>query len=335
MDKKVRLGKTDLEVNRIGFGGIPIQRLTVEESDRVVRKAVDSGINFFDTARVYTDSEEKLGRILHEVRDKVYIADKCFRRSAEEAAEDIDISLKNLNTDYIDLYQIHNISSEEVKDKVMGPGGAYEALVAAKKQGKIRHIGVTGHKPWILMEVLEKFETVQFPMNYIECDAQKELLPRAKELGLGTIAMKPVAGGALKNVSLNLRYIFEVGMDVAIPGMDHPDQVVENVKVMDNPEPLSEDEKKLLEAEKKELGEDFCRRCEYCMPCPEGLNISFLHLIKGYYFRYGLKEWSKERLAGLEKSYGDCIGCGVCVERCPYGLDMPRIFAETAKRIKF
>jgi hypothetical protein len=239
-----------------------------------------------------------------------------------------------MKTDYIDLYQLHNISTENDMEKILGPGGALEGLKRAKEQGKIGHIGVTGHKPWILLKMIEHFETMQFPFNVIETKAADELIPAAKDHKVGTIAMKPVAGGALRNVGLNLRYILTHGMDVAIPGMDIPEQIGQNVSAAENLQPLSDEEMKTLLGEKDELGETFCRRCEYCMPCPEGLNISFLHLIIGYYFRYGLEEWALERLDGLGKKYTDCIACGECIKKCPYDLNTPKIFREAWAKIQ-
>jgi aryl-alcohol dehydrogenase-like predicted oxidoreductase len=282
--QKIMLGWTGMLVNRIGFGGIPIQRLSFDDTDRLLEKAFDSGINFFDSARAYTDSEEKMGRVLSKHRDKVYLASKTLNRTADGAAADVEISLKNFKTDYIDLYQCHNIPNEADLEKILAPGGALEALIKAKEAGKIRHIGVTIHKPWIGVKALEHFETVQAPFNVIECAALEKLIPEAKKKKVGLIAMKPVAGGALNEVALNLRYILNSGMDVAIPGMDELDQVEKNLSVLKDLKPLSDSEMAKLNAEKDRLGNNFCRRCEYCMPCPNGLNISFLHVLKAYYY---------------------------------------------------
>jgi hypothetical protein len=248
---------------------------------------------------------------------------------------DIEISLGNLDADCIDIYQCHNISSEEQLERVLGPGGALEALVSAREQGMVGHIGITGHKPWIVKKAVERFpfETAQFPFNIVETTALDELLPYVRERKLGTIAMKPIAGGAVRNVLLNLRFILTSGMDVVIPGMDGLEQVEENLSVLEGLAPLSDSEMSVLLDEKEELGDGFCRRCEYCMPCPQGLNISFLHLIGAYYFRYGLKEWALGRLSGLSKKYSDCIACGQCIEKCPYELDTPRIFSDLHRRI--
>jgi predicted aldo/keto reductase-like oxidoreductase len=332
--KRIELGRTGMLVNRIGFGGIPIQRLSFEDSDRLLEKAFDSGINFFDSARAYTNSEEKMGRVFPKYRDKVYLASKTLNRTADGAAADVEISLKNFKTDYIDLYQCHNIPNEADLEKILAPGGVLEALIKAKEAGKIRHIGVTVHKPWIGVKALGHFETVQVPFNIIESAALENLIPEAKKKKVGLIAMKPVAGGALNEVALNLRYILNSGMDVAIPGMDELDQVEKNLSVLKNLKPLSENEMAKLNAEKDRLGDNFCRRCEYCMPCPNGLNISFLHVLKAYYYNYDLKDWVYQRLAALPKTFKDCTQCGECVKKCPYALDMPEIFRQAAADIE-
>jgi len=330
------LGTTGLMVNPIGFGGIPIQRLSMEESDRVIEEAIASGINFFDSSRIYSDSEEKLGRIFCQYRDRVIIATKSFACERDMVLRDIETSLKKLKTDNIEIYQCHNISSIDILDKALGKGGAIEGLMKAKEEGLIGHIGITGHKPWIMVEALKRFdfETIQVPFNYIETSSLEELIPLAKEKEVGIIAMKPVAGGAIKNTDLNFRFILNCGIDVVIPGMDRIGQVKKNLSVLKDLSPLTKGEIKVLEEEKEILGETFCRRCEYCMPCPQGLNIPFLHLLGAYYFRYELKQWAWKRLTSLPKGYQNCIDCKECIEKCPYDLDMPNIFRDLNKRIR-
>ncbi len=332
---EVTLGRTDLRVKRIGFGGIPIQRLSKQEAVEVVAKALDAGVNFFDTSRIYTDSEEKMGAALRGHYNRIVIATKSYSRDAAGIAKDIETCLHTLGTDCIDLFQLHNISREEELQQVLGSGGALEGLEAAQKAGKIRYIGITGHKPWLLRKAVESydFKTLQFPFNIIENACIAELIPVAQKKGIGTIAMKPVAGGALSRVDLNLRYILTNGADVAIPGMDKLEQIPQNFSVLDNLHPLNPEEMALLEKEKEEWSDNFCRRCEYCMPCPQGLNITFLHLLGVYYFRYDLKDWAWERIQSLPKKYQDCIGCLECVNKCPYNLDTPEIFKDTWDKI--
>jgi predicted aldo/keto reductase-like oxidoreductase len=332
---RTQLGGTGLEVSRVGFGGIPIQRLSFDEASAVLSAALEQGVDFIDTARGYTDSEVKIGHVLGSFPGRVVVATKSMAKTRDDMLRDVETSLRDLGLDRIDLYQCHNIASEEQLETVLGPGGAIEALTEARDQGMIGHIGITGHKPWIVAEAVRRFpfETIQVPFNMIETAASEELLPLAREKGLGTIAMKPIAGGAVRNVLLNLRFILTSGIDVVIPGMDRVEQVRENLSVLDRLAPLNEAEMEILQREKEELGDGFCRRCEYCMPCPQGLNISFLHLIGAYYFRYGLRDWAWERLQGLSKKYADCIGCGECVSKCPYDLDTPAIFRDLGRRI--
>lgn len=334
--RTARLLPGAIEALRMGMGGIPIQRLSASDADRVLGKAVDAGINFFDTARGYTDSEAKFGRVLGRRRPQVLIASKSFSRGADDILRDIETTLGNLRSDYVDLYQCHNVASEADLERVLAPDGAVAGMLRAREQGKVRYIGISGHKPRIVARALERFPfaAVQVPANFMETDAMAELIPAARRSGAGVIAMKPVGGGNIRETALNFRFIFAHGVDVAIPGMDSEEQVAANVAALDDLSPLNEGETARLQAEKDRLGERFCRRCEYCMPCPQGLPISFLHVLRNYYFVYDLKDWALERLAGLAKTYKDCAACGECVAKCPYRLDMPEIFRETWEKIQ-
>ena len=329
------MGATGLRVQRMGMGGIPIQRLTLAQSDRLLENAVGAGINFFDTARIYTDSENKMGRVLSRHRSQVVIASKSFSREAAKMMQDIEASLKQLRTDCIDLYQCHNIASENDLAKVLAADGALAGLVKAREQGKIRHIGLSGHKPRIVRMALAHFPfaTIQVPCNFMEIDALADLVPQARRQQVGIIAMKPIGGGNIREIQLNFRFMFTQGIDVAIPGMDSEKQVAENVAVLENVSPLVAEETARLQKEKERLGDSFCRRCEYCMPCPQGLPIAFLHVLKNYYFLYDLRDWVWERIDALAKTYKDCAACGECVKKCPYHLNMPEIFRETWEKM--
>lgn len=324
-----------LKVLKMGMGGIPIQRLDDKHSDKILEKAVAAGINFFDTARIYTNSEYKFGRILSRHRDRVVIASKSFSRDAAAVMADIESSLGQLRTDHIDIYQCHNIASEGDLEKIFADHGAVAGLVKAREQGKILHIGLSGHKPRIVAMALERFafETIQVPCNFMETEAMQDLIPMARRRQIGVIAMKPIGGGNIREINLNFRYIFNRGVDVAIPGMDSEKQIEENVAALADLSPLNQQETVRLQKEKDRLGDHFCRRCEYCMPCPQGLPISFLHVLKNYYFLYDLKDWVWERIPTLAKTYKDCIACGQCVQKCPYNLDMPKIFKETWEKM--
>jgi predicted aldo/keto reductase-like oxidoreductase len=333
--EKRKLGRTDIEASVVGFGGIPIQGLASTEAERLLLHALDRGINFFDSARAYTDSEEKMGRALHAHRDSIYLASKALSRTSSGMRKELEKSLGNLRTGMIDLYQVHSVGSLGDLEKTLAPGGAYEALARARDEGKVRWIGVTGHSRPVLFKAIETglFDTVQLPFNPIENEWEEKVLPAAREERMGTIGMKPVAGGAIRNVGASIRFSLTRGIDVSIPGMDSPAQVDENVRVGEELGPPTAEELAALREERELWGERFCRRCAYCMPCPEGLNIPFLLLIEGYYTRYELHDWARERLQALSKTYGDCTACGECLEKCPYDLPIPDLMKDAVTRV--
>ena len=334
--EKRELGRTDLEVSVVGFGGIPIQGLSSSEAERVLLHAIDRGINFFDSARAYTDSEEKMGRALNEHRGRIYLASKALSRNARGMRGELEKSLRNLRTGMIDLYQVHSVGSLEELERILAPGGAYEALAKARDEGKIRWIGVTGHsRPVLFKAVLTGlFDTVQLPFNPIENEWEEDMLPETRKAGIGTIGMKPVAGGAIRNVGASIRFSLTRGIDVSIPGMDSTGQVDENAAVGEDLRAPTEEELAALQEEKMVWGEKFCRRCAYCMPCPEGLNIPFLLLIEAYYTRYELHDWALDRLKTLSKTFSDCTACGECLEKCPYELPIPDLMKDAVTRVE-
>ncbi len=335
MQKRV-LGKTDFEVSAIGFGGIPIQRLKEDEAFELIEEASKQGINFIDTATPYGRSEELIGYSLEkDGRDKWLIATKSPVRDYNGMKEAVEASLKKLRTDVIDLYQLHNVSSEEAYNQVMGNDGALKALREAKEQGKIREIGITSHSVDILEKAVEtgEFATIQFPYSPVEKQGEK-LFERAKELNIGVIVMKPVAGGAITSVELSLRYIMEnPNVSVIIPGMDKVEQVIENSKVGIDVRTLTEEERETIEKEAEELGDEFCRRCGYCAPCPQGINIPTLIVMEGYYLRYDLQDWAKERYASQVRNASHCIECGQCEPRCPYNLPIRKILKRVHENL--
>jgi predicted aldo/keto reductase-like oxidoreductase len=329
-----RLGKTGLNVSVIGFGGIPVQRISSLEASRLVNRALDLGINFFDTARAYTDSEAKLGPVLRERRSEVYIATKSLARTRAEMEADIEKSLKTMGLESIDLYQVHNVKDPETMDQILNPGGAMEALRAAQKGGVVKHIGLTSHIKNMVLNAIrqEVFTTVQFPFNATETDGAEEILQAARQNNVGVIVMKPLGGGSFTNAAQALRFILEYPVTTVIPGMDSLDQVEENAAIGGSPEPLTDDERSQLMAAVAKLGATFCRRCEYCLPCAQGIDIPGVFLLDGYYVRYNLKDWARARYRNMVKTDA-CLQCGECEERCPYSLPISQMLAEAGARL--
>jgi len=318
-----KLGKTGLKVSVVGLGGIPIQRVNQDEAVEIIKECKNQGINFIDTARGYSVSEEYIGSGLKEVgRDSFYIATKAPSFTYEDMKKSIETSLEKLDVDYIDLYQVHNASKQWQIDRVVSEDGALKALIEAKKEGKIRHIGITSHNKDILAQALEypEFETIQFPFNPIE-NQGIDVFEEAKEKNIGIIGMKPIAGGVFREAQLSLRYIINSEMiTLAIPGMDSVEQVVENAYTGKEMIPLTDEEVGLIEKEVKELGEDFCRRCGYCTPCPQGINIPLMMVLENYVKRYNLADWAVDRYGAQENKASDCVECGICETRCPYSI---------------
>ena len=333
------LGNTGLKVSRLGFGGIPIQRITQEEATALIRKLPEYGINYIDTARGYTVSEEYLGIAMEGIRDKFVLATKSMARTREAMEKDIETSLKNLRTDHIDLYQVHNAPPAQM-NIVTGKGGALEALLEAKAAGKIGHIGITAHEIGTFEMALEMdwVETIMFPYNFVELQAA-DLIRKCAEKGKGFICMKPLAGGAIENAPLAMRFIASnKDITVNIPGMANEDELKQNVAAACDPAPLSEDDLKEVQNIRDTLGNQFCRRCNYCQPCTMGINISFCFTINGYLTRYGLKDWAIGRYKGMAVEPNACIECGMCESRCPYHLPiiemLKDVYSNFQKEIK-
>ena len=330
----VTLGKTGLKISRLGFGGIPIQRVDAATTKELVKAMAEKGINYIDTARGYTVSEGFLGEALEGLRDKFVLATKSMARSKEAMAKDIEISLGNLRTDYIDLYQVHNPGLKDI-DTVIAPGGALEALMEAKEAGKIGHIGLTAHSVEVFEKALELpwVETIMFPYNIVESQGE-ELIKKCKELNVGFIAMKPLAGGAIEDGNLAIRYICaNPDVTVVIPGMYDLKEIDQNLAAAENEAPLTEEELAKMQEVKNLLGSNFCRRCNYCAPCTVGINIPGIFLFQGYLDRYGLGEWAKGRYETLAVKASACVGCGVCETRCPYNLPIREMLKDAA--VKF
>ena len=327
------LGKTGLKVSALGFGGIPIQRIDPEKTKLLMHQMMDAGVNYIDTARGYTVSEEYLGYALEGIRDKFVLATKSMSRTREAMAKDIDISLGNLKTDYIDLYQVHNPNMAQL-EQVTQEGGALEALLEAKEQGKIGHIGLTAHSVEVFEKALELpwVETIMFPYNIVETQGEA-LIKKCAEKNIGFVDMKPLAGGAIEDAALAMRFLVSnPDVTVVIPGMADPKEVEVNLSAAENTAPLSADELAKVAQVRQALGTQFCRRCNYCAPCTVGINIPSVFLFQGYLDRYGLADWAKDRYGAMAVKASACIQCGACEPRCPYGLPIRQMLKEAAAK---
>ena len=333
--KYVEFGRTGMKVSKVGFGGIPIQRIDQDAANALIDALIEHGVNYIDTARGYTVSEQLIGNALVGKRDRFYLATKSMARTKDAMAKDIEISLGNLHTDHIDLYQVHNPSMEQL-DTVLAPGGALEALMDAKREGKVRHLGITAHSLKVFERALELdwVETIMFPYNIVESQCEY-LLKKCTEKGIAFIAMKPMAGGAIEDGHTALRYIANnPDVTIAIPGMYSPEEVRINTEAGQDDSPLTESEQASIDEIRKTLTGNFCRRCNYCAPCTVGISIPNVFLFAGYLERYGLADWAKGRYATLPVKASACVECGECEKRCPYGLPIRNMLKKCAEEFE-
>ncbi|MFR0986686.1 MAG: aldo/keto reductase [Frisingicoccus sp.] len=277
-------------------------------------------------------SESFIGEGIEGMREKFVLATKSMSRTREAMAKDIETSLNNFRTDYIDLYQVHNPNMEQL-EQVIGPDGALEALMEAKAAGKIGHLGLTAHS----LEVFEKalnmdwVETIMFPYNIVERQGE-ELIHKCREKNIGFIDMKPLAGGAIEDGRLALRFVCaNPDVTVVIPGMYDVSEIEKNMEAVEAAEPLTEEELAAMEQVRKQLGTNFCRRCNYCQPCTAGINISGCFLFQGYLDRYGLGDWAKDRYNAMPVKASACVDCGACETRCPYNLPIRDMLKKCAE----
>lgn len=322
----LELGKTSLKVSEVGFGGIPIIRLDTDTAVKVLRRAVERGITLYDTANAYRDSEEKMGLAFRGMRDRVVIATKTIRRDAAAATEQLENSLRMLRSDYIDLFQLHQIAREEDFQAVTSPGGALEAAVKAKEAGKVRHIGVTSHSLTMAIKLVRTglFSTIQFPFNFIETDACQELFPVAREHGVGILVMKPFAGGVIDNADIVFKFLRQYPEAIPIPGFDSEESVEQIVAIYERENLVTDKDMALMDEYRGKLGKAFCRRCEYCMPCPNDVKITMAMGYPIFVSRMGAKVATEFARIPME-SVAQCTECGECIERCPYGLPIPEV----------
>lgn len=339
--RKRRLGKTGLMVSEIGFGGIPIQRVDQATVTAILKACYDQGINFLDTARGYTTSEEMMGHALEELfgsdaTGKFIIASKAMSRDYAGMKKDIETTLSLLKVKHIDLYQCHFVKDATAYEAIIAEEGALKALKEAKAEGKIGHYGVTAHGADILSRIVADghFDTVQFPYNPIESQGE-QVFAEANAKDMGVIVMKPLAGGAIQNGPLALKYnLNNPHVTVVIPGMDSVEQVLENAAIGSAEIQLSPSEQVEIDKIREAFGENFCRRCGYCMPCPQGIDIPFQFLVNGYLTRYGLEDWAVQRYQSVAVHASDCVACGACEPKCPYNLPIIAMMKETTENFR-
>lgn len=328
--KRVVLGKTELEVNRLGFGGIPIQRVDEKQAVETVLHAVEKGVDFIDTSRAYTTSEGRIGMALQQTEKSVILASKSPGKTSDEIRADLETSLKELQRDYIDLYQCHFVKDDREYERVISSGGALDGLMRAREEGLIGHIGITSHSLDVLDHVLddELFETIMVCFSFLEPLARERIIPKAIGKNIGCIAMKPFSGGIIDDARLALKYVFTQPGIAVLAGTEHKDLFDENWEVFQNSWQLNDEERKNIEHIRKIYEKNFCRRCDYCQPCTEDIPIQAILGLRSMVKRMGeniLREgWQVE---AVEKAR-HCSECEECMARCPYQLPIPDLIKE-------
>ena len=327
---KVKLGKTGIVVEKNAFGALPVQRVTQEEAVRLLRKAYDGGMQFFDTARFYTDSEVKLGQAFDGMREKVYIATKTGATTAEDFWKDLKTSLGNLRTDYVDLYQFHNPA---FCPKPGDGSGLYEAMLEAKEQGFVRHVGITNHRLSVAKEAIESglYETLQFPFCYLATEKDLELVELCKKADMGFIAMKALSGGLITNSAAAYAYLAQFENVLPIWGIQRERELDEFLSYIKEPPAMTDELRAVIDRDRKELLGEFCRGCGYCMPCPVGIEINNAARMSLMLRRAPSKAWLTESWQEKMKLIEKCLHCGKCKSKCPYGLDTPTLLEKNYK----
>ena len=321
-----KLGRTGLVVNKDGFGALPVQRVALPGAQTLLRAAFDAGIDFYDTARMYTDSEEKLGHTFAGMRDKIVLATKTTAQTAQGFWQDLQTSLRLLQTDYVDIYQFHNPAF------CPRPGdgtGLYEAMLQARDKGLIRFIGLTNHRLDVAREAAESglYDTIQYPFNYLATEGEKDLVQRCEALDVGFIAMKGMSGGLIRNVAASRAWLLQYPGAVPIWGIQRQSELDALMEAMNGPEKPLGSYAEVIEADRAELSGSFCRACGYCMPCPAGIEINSCARIMLWMRRAPGDFYTPEWRAKMEQVPG-CLDCGQCKAKCPYGLDTPALLRQ-------
>ncbi len=327
--EKVRLGRTGLVVTRLGWGGIPIQRVGDDEAVSVIRAVIDMGVDLLDTARAYTNSEHRVGLALEGTHKPVVLSSKSQVRTAQ-IYDDVHESLRQLKVKKIDIYHLHAISTMEDYDKAMGPGGAYEGLCRARDEGLIDHIGLSSHNLDVLVRTVDegRVSVIMACYGFLEPDAAAKVFPLARARDVGVMAMKPFSGGVVENAGAALRFVMSTEGIVPIPGTETLEKARENWKVFTEGGPLTEADKEYIEAVRKEFDRRFCRRCDYCQPCTEQIYIQFVLGLKSTIKRFGAQVREAGWMKDMIEKGRNCTECGECLRRCPYQLPIPDLIKE-------
>jgi predicted aldo/keto reductase-like oxidoreductase len=320
------LGKTGITTDKVAFGALPVQRVSMEEAVALLRRALDGGVTFFDTARGYTDSEVKLGAAFEGMRDRLYIATKTGATTPEGFWADLETSLRNLKTDHVDVYQFHNPAF------VPRPGdgsGLYECMLEAKKQGKILHIGITNHRIGLAEEIVESglYETLQYPFSLLASSRDQALVKKTAEAGMGFIAMKALSGGLITDSRAACAFLNRWPV-LPIYGVQRPSELEEFLSYVGKELPLTPELEEVIARDREQLAGDFCRGCGYCMPCPQGIQINTCARMSLLLRRSPSAMWLSELGQGMMKQAESCVECGQCAARCPYGLDTPALLKK-------
>ena len=326
----VTLGRTEIKVCKNGFGALPIQRISFDSAKEILLHAYNNGINFFDTARFYTDSEEKIGYALSDVRDKIYIATKTAAQNADDFWKDLNTSLNNMKTDYIDIYQFHNPS---FCPKPNDGTGLYEAMLEAKAQGKIRFIGLTNHRLAVAQEAIDSglYDTIQFPFCYLATDKDIAIVENCKKNNLGFIAMKGLSGGLITNSAAAYAFMAQYDNVLPIWGVQRMSELNEFLSYNTNPPSVTGEIKELIDNDRKMLAGEFCRGCGYCMPCPVGIEINNCARMSLLLRRSPSELQLTPAVQAKMKKIENCLHCNQCKSKCPYGLETPKLLEENYK----